>query len=875
MAKICNGDQTAPDVPTTLSDLMPQTPLTGHVPVWNGSAWVPGTGQSFSTYNVRYSTDFNYVLTYDAGWGALSAGVPVTLTLALPPKGINTSYLTNGVTYSVYISGTGTAEAVRITGGNAAFGTPNGTITFTPRFSHATGYTISSATAGIQEAINDAGGNKSATPSSPFLNQSAVIVVPPSGPPTLAPPSASSGYNIYDTICMTLSNSLISGYGAAINHYGRGPAFQVGDLNNANHYNNATIAGVSIRSVQLYNPVRVVSTSITSNAATITTDSPHGFIVGDLICIKYTDTTTYWGEWIVTSVPDTSSFTFSITRADLALQTTPGLVALSYCMFLTNANGTHFKDIQTAYAYESGAFHNYFSIWDDENCVIEHFNNNANGMRGGPNWFGHVVFSPGNKPGQNIAPVITFRESNITNGGGGFFIPCSNNVYVQNSVMQNVVQQIYSSNLKGNFGGFSISNLYSETAASANPNSPVNTPWPGCGVTGLLVGISNVGAFSQKGPAFSGTPLFAGAGAITYVYFVVARNVTAGVVTEPMLAYVQKSTGSDSYTVVWPRVVSQTPTDTITYDLIRVVAPNGTPYAAGGNFVAPFGTLPGGSAAASGVVATSIAQPSGFIATFNDTGNALTSSYVVGAGGFAPVIVFWPGQFVTTSSTLITDIESTSCVSVGIGMNPAQIVTAPLFGVSTSGYSAGFSAKPSGNSIQNQPAFILREGTQTGGGAGGKKGRIIIAASGQGSSTNATHIITLNDSNPAKTLATSGYRAAFDATDAWIGTDPSGGTNFNNLPLAFGGPTSVSAYVGANPDGASWKERLTGSLKTFAVPVQFPTVLFASLPASPSGTMLFCSDAKSVTDGAVFDSVAVGGGTGTLLLRANNTWRVR
>ena len=321
MARICNGDQTAPNVPTTISDLMPQSATTGQIPVWNGSAWIPGTGQSFSTYNVRHSNDFNYSLAYDPTWGPLTAGTPVTLTLSAPPKGINTSYLVNRINYSVYISGTGTAEAVRLTGGNAVFGTPNGTITFTPRFSHTAGYTISSATAGIQEAINDAGGIKSATPSSPFLNQSAVIALPPTGPPTAAPPDPSSGCNIYDTIYVTLGESLISGYGAVINNYSRGPAFQIGDLNNANHYNDITIAGVAIRALSPgtveYLGSNITTTSITSNVATIVTAAPHGFLVGDLICIKYTDTTTYWGEWVVTSVPDPSSFTFSITRADL------------------------------------------------------------------------------------------------------------------------------------------------------------------------------------------------------------------------------------------------------------------------------------------------------------------------------------------------------------------------------------------------------------------------------------------------------------------------------------------------------------------------------------------------------------------------------
>jgi len=54
--------------------------------------------------------------------------------------------------YWVYISGTGAAEAVLVTGGTCAGDSKSGTLSFTTVRGHPAGYTISSATGGIQEA---------------------------------------------------------------------------------------------------------------------------------------------------------------------------------------------------------------------------------------------------------------------------------------------------------------------------------------------------------------------------------------------------------------------------------------------------------------------------------------------------------------------------------------------------------------------------------------------------------------------------------------------------------------------------------------------------------------------------------------------------
>ena len=76
------------------------------------------------------------------------------------------------------------------------------------------------------------------------------------------------------------------------------------------------------------------------------------------------------------------------------------------------------------------------------------------------------------------------------------------------------------------------------------------------------------------------------------------------------------------------------------------------------------------------------------------------------------------------------------------------------------------------------------------------------------------------DSDPAKTLADAIHRPSNDDKDTYIGLDvPAGGASFAQSQLAFGAPVSVSNYIGNKGDGARWKERLTASVKTFAVPV--------------------------------------------------------
>jgi hypothetical protein len=80
--------------------------------------------------------------------GTLTAATPATVTLTPVPQGVNGT----DVAHYLWVDD----ESVLITGGTAVAGEASGTITFTPANNHSAGWTIRSATAGIQEAFHAA-----------------------------------------------------------------------------------------------------------------------------------------------------------------------------------------------------------------------------------------------------------------------------------------------------------------------------------------------------------------------------------------------------------------------------------------------------------------------------------------------------------------------------------------------------------------------------------------------------------------------------------------------------------------------------------------------------------------------------------------------
>ncbi len=130
---------------------------------------LPGGGLTAGMQAVKYASDFNWSQTPSANLGTPGAA---TVTLSACPPGVTgTEPL-----YYVYVAGTGTAEAALVTGGTCTGSGSAGTLQFTTVNAHAAGYTVGSASSGLQEALIAA----RFTPGSPTsYAQSGKVIVPP------------------------------------------------------------------------------------------------------------------------------------------------------------------------------------------------------------------------------------------------------------------------------------------------------------------------------------------------------------------------------------------------------------------------------------------------------------------------------------------------------------------------------------------------------------------------------------------------------------------------------------------------------------------------------------------------------------------------
>lgn len=790
------------------------------------------SGKNYSTLRVLLPSD-NWTLA--AVPTELMGGVQAALTLSPCPIGVDTSGSPSlggpKGGYPVYIADAAiptNSESVYVSGGTCKSATASGTIIFTPYFSHSAGtYSVGSASSGIQEMINEACGTNVVS----YRNGGCKVTIPATGPQSVG----YSGYNIYDTIYFHATESLLSGYGAILNCRGRGPCLQVGDLTGSNDYVDNSVEGISFRSLDdhrsdaAFNGSLIESTQRTGGTITVQTTAPHNFRTGDRVTQMLTDTSNYWGDVPSITVIDATHYSYSrANTTDLLFQTTPGVVALSYEAVLDNAGSTGLMDLLYESTYEYGAFNHFFDFWDDENAQVSRFSNNAIGLNQNSNWTGSFVWSGGaltlpNKS-QQLAPVITVDNSSFTaNGSNCATIYNSNEFFFQNSVCQaQGAWEFLISDTNGNYQGAAFTNIYSESSLSTNPANPARSPWPGLGSAGLIGGpLSLVGTYTLSGEGgFSGSLPTIGSGSTTYVYYVVARDLTAGTQTSPLPVMYEQENSSSQVAVKWPRLAGET--DTIVYDLLRNPAPQGTMNAAGGGYIAPYeGGCNGGTASACGFVALGLAQCSGFVCSYEDNTANATSAYSIKNGNFAPNPTFWPGTAVLSNNPLQS--FGGELPVTGIAFDGAPTLYADYcsnYGDNVSGgytVCAGSITTPN-NAVPDQAPLMLTDGGAAGGGGTpGAKGRLIFETT---ANSNAAYhqVITVYDSNPEKTQATTGHRPVGDPGDMYLGIDP------NKYLMIGGGTNGIAQYINNIGDGSNWEELLTSALKTFKVAVQAPTI---------------------------------------------------
>ena len=533
------------------------TCLTGNS-TWGSCGGSAPAGVTYAT------TALNWTQTISS---SLTGGTQATVTLTPCPVGMDT---TSGSGYQVLLSGGGKSEAVNVaaTPGDCTSGASSGTIHFTPFFSYSSGYTMGSASSGLQETVNQACGTSATTWQNGYCN-------------VILPAISVSTYNVYGTLFFHSNKSLLDGPGVVLNCLGRGACLQIGDQVSSNDYTDVTVRGLKfISSNNLSNSafagVLVTNTAANGSYKTFTTAAAHNFRPGDMVTVMLTDNTAYWGDGIVTDCGSGSSAatctgsstTFRMANtAVISSQATPGVVALAYTAVFDNATNTHFVDITNG----GGWFNHFFDFCDDENATIEHFKNAGAGLNGSATWIGSFVFSGGGQNlGRTCAPVITLRDSTITTAANGVTVYNSNGLYIDNTVIQGTsLWQVHSSLDTSGIGkGVFIRNIYSESG-NANPASPQRSPYYGLGTAGLILGSLSIYSTAQvAGQAgLAGALATGGSGSTPYTYYIIVNDATAGTHSSPLPILSYASTGSDSPVVNWPRVANGT--DTITYDVIR------------------------------------------------------------------------------------------------------------------------------------------------------------------------------------------------------------------------------------------------------------------------------------------------------------------
>ena len=197
------------------------TPANGQVLTYSTSSgqYAPqaGAGQTAGMQVVKWATDYNWTQTNGA---SLTSPGAQTLTLSACPTGVTGSE----PYYYIYISGTGTAEAALVTGGTCAGNGASGTLQFATANAHAAGYTIGSASGGLQEGL---------IAGRTTLNGGYI-----QGMTVFAP---AGEFPIYARVSMRTSNQTVDFTDAVFDCYAQDACLYIGDPANANYTQGVTL----------------------------------------------------------------------------------------------------------------------------------------------------------------------------------------------------------------------------------------------------------------------------------------------------------------------------------------------------------------------------------------------------------------------------------------------------------------------------------------------------------------------------------------------------------------------------------------------------------------------------------------------------------
>jgi len=762
--------------------------------------------------------------------GSLTGGSPATVTLTPCPAGVDTSNFANGP-YSAYVAGTGTAEAVAVTGGSCTPGGASGTITFTPVNSHSAGFTVGSASTGIQEAWNDGCG----------LNGTLQIgyceVHLLSAESTTTP-----NYQVYAPVFLTTRGSrrsLFSGYGSYIQCNTRSRCFFDGTLT-AGGVNHVT-EGLTVQSGLTIDGTQILDVTAASGTYTVHTNTHPFSMTANAGGPDYVDVNFYvntgavgsnhiHGIFPLASVPDNTHFTFTVGSTTFANAPAFGWAALENAIIEDNANDSIYRDIHTRGPNSTTFLFSYGLVFDnDQKATVDNFTVGGPFMClvSGSGFCGTAIYARGD---QSNASVVTVQNSDISMacGGNGILALSGNGFTIKDSVVQGGTQ--WNIFMSPGLVGVAQENVYEEAGISCTNQLYGSSTLPTNPSAGTFIGpgghaqIVGAGAYPIGGEL----PIFVtgGASGNTRNYFVVAHQ-AAQSFTSAILPIGQAipTSGAVSIPLTWPNLAFGQGTSlnavygAITWDILVTTGTSITPLYGTGNF-----------ALTAGLTATC---GNNGMCSFTDTQPALTS-YTVAEPNWFPSLWYWPGSLVSSAAVISIDELRTNYISTW-GTNSSGL-TASMCGAFFSDFtgtsmqapeSVTCSSSDPDYTIAGQIATVMQSTNQSNSSSASQKGILNLSASSGNSD-----FLTIQDSNKFKTAATPYYRPAWDAADLAFGSDCSGA---NGCMTIRAGQT-LHEYINNVGDGSSWVEGLSSTFKTLKLPLDLTSQSIVTEVANASST---------------------------------------
>lgn len=765
--------------------------------------------------------------------GALVAGTLATVTLTPCPAGIDTSNNTNAP-YGVYISGTGTAEAVAVTGGSCTSGAASGTILFTPANSHAAGFAVGAANGGNQEAINVglAGGTTHVV----------IQEVPTGGANT-------ANYNIYWPVFFRASKSLINGDGAFWRCYTRSVCLMVGDYAGSTGLA-SIVRGLEFQSATNVDGAQISSVSASSGVYTVNTASAHHLVTGDWVIFYYSTPAQTLEARVNVTVTSTTQFQYSVGAATFSASSGFGWVGIENAAIEVETDGARLQDIKYTSGFGGGLFHQGVVVGNDQSFKVDGMTNEGSGsaFRCDSNFCSNMVYLRGD---QGAAPVTYLHhlEASMQCSGNGVRNVSGNTLDVQDSVIQGTNQ--YAIYYAGGMQPWSTNNVYNESGSCTNPFYPGSLA-----ATAGYIATGNALTIQNDAPIGGTFPTFATGGGTSSQrnYYVVPKDTNLGTGPMMFIGTAQPSTSGTSIPLYWPNP-DLSGSGTRSFDILVTtgVSQTSAPYT-GNAFSIVTGT--GGSCNTNG------------ICTYTDTQGA-TAAYTVSNALWTPMLPFWPGALILSYGASVymnqcgqaSAIISTSYLPKvfckrGVATGFPYSYT-PYWGVFQTGDSVG-------NNNPKVGAQVLQIGPASGPWTSGITGALNFNP-GPGASVAPRQILTMMDGGPQQTFATPGYVRAGSAADSFIGTDTNGSVGTQDQ--TYGAPGGHNFYVndpGTNSTHA--KLNIAAASATFNVPLTVNGNLTVpsgsvTLPITGSGAQCLHVSSTGVVTGSGSDC---GGGSGTV-----------